>query len=314
METHDCFISWDDPIALPCQHGALTVGNFDGVHLGHQALLAELARQARHVGGPAVALTFDPHPVRLLRPDKAPPLLTTVAQRAELLHRYGADCVLIVRTTPEMLQLTARAFFERVIRDHIRPRVIVPGFNFAFGHNREGTAEKLAEFCQEAGINAVQVPPTRLGDDTVSSSRIRAALTTGDAQLAAAMLGRAYSVTGVVGAGQRRGAQIGFPTANLHDIQTLIPANGVYAGRGHVARESWPAAVNVGPNPTFGENARKVEVHLIGFEGDVYGQTLTVEFHERLRDTRRFASVQDLVEQLKRDVARAGQVGGNKSE
>jgi riboflavin kinase/FMN adenylyltransferase len=310
MEHQAHEFNWDEPVGVACQRGALTIGNFDGVHRGHQTLLAELGRQARQVGGPAVVLTFDPHPLQLLRPEHFPPLLTTVPQRVELLCRHGTDCVLVLRTTRVMLQLSARDFFERVLRDNIRPRVVVPGFNFAFGHNREGTAEKLAEFCQQASINAVQVPPTRIGEETISSSRIRTALTTGDVRRAAEMLGRPYALTGVVGAGQRRGRQIGFPTANLHDIQTLLPGDGVYAARGRLGAQSWPAAANIGPNPTFGENARKVEVHLNGFDGELYGQMLAVEFVERLRDTRPFGSVQELVDQLRRDVEAARRAAG----
>jgi riboflavin kinase/FMN adenylyltransferase len=305
MDTHRHYINWDEPIDPAYQHGAVTIGNFDGVHRGHQALLAELVRQAQTVGGPVVVLTFDPHPLQLLRPEHFPPLLTTVPQRAELLSQHGADCVLILRTTHDMLQLSARAFFERVLRDHLRPRMIVPGFNFAFGHNREGTAEKLAEFCQEAGINCVQVPPTRIGGEIISSSRIRAALSAGDVRQGAELLGRRYALTGLVGTGQRRGQKLGFPTANLYEVRTLLPADGVYAVRARLGEQTWPAAANIGPNPTFGEEARKLEVHLIDFDGDLYGRTLTVEFVDRLRGTRRFASVPDLVEQLKRDVAQA---------
>jgi riboflavin kinase/FMN adenylyltransferase len=306
MESRGHYFHWNEPITLPCQRGALTVGNFDGVHRGHQALLAELAHQAQQVNGPAVILTFDPHPLQLLRPEKFPPLLTAVPQRIDLLHRNGADHVLVLRTTPEMLQVRAREFFEKVIRDHIQPRVLVLGFNFAFGHNREGTPEKAAEFCQQARINAVQVPPGRFDGETISSSRIRAALLAGDVRLGAELLGRPYSLTGVVGKGQQRGHKLGFPTANLHDIATLVPGNGVFAVRVHLGERPWPGAANIGPNPTFGEDARKIEVHLIGYHGDLYGQTLTIEFVERLRDTRPFANVQELVEQLKRDVETAG--------
>ena len=308
MEPGGRYLDWDEATDLACRHGALTIGNFDGVHLGHQALLAELVRQAQHVGGPAVVLTFDPHPLQLLRPAQFPPLLTTMPQRAAWLRHYGADFVLMLRTTQAMLQRSAREFFERVLRDNLQPRVIVPGFNFAFGHNREGTAEKLASYCQEAGANCLQVPPARYNGETISSSRIRAALTAGDVRLAAALLGRPYALTGNVGQGARRGQTLGFPTANLHEVQTLVPADGVYAVRVHLGGMSFAGAANIGPNPTFGEGARKIEVHVIDFAGDLYGQTVTAEFVERLRETCRFATVKELVAQLHADVINAGQI------
>jgi riboflavin kinase/FMN adenylyltransferase len=307
MEPSIQYLNWDEPVDAGCRHGALTIGNFDGVHRGHQALLAELVRQARQVNGRAVVLTFDPHPVMLLRPDRCPPLLTTVAQRIELLQRHGAETVLVLCTASEMLKLSARDFFDRVIRDHVQPRVIVPGFNFAFGHNREGTAEKLAAFCHDTGIRAVQVPPMRLDGAAISSSRVRATLGDGDVRVAAQMLGRPYALTGMVGQGAQRGQQLGFPTANLYDIPTMIPANGVYAVRVRLDEHTWPGAVNIGPNPTFGEDVRKVEVHLIGFSGDLYGRMLVLEFVDRLRETRPFTSAQELAEQLKKDIEVARQ-------
>jgi riboflavin kinase/FMN adenylyltransferase len=302
-------IHWNETLSVPCRQGALTIGNFDGVHRGHQTLLAEVRRQADRVSGPAVVLTFDPHPLQLLRPDSFPPVLTTNDERAALLHEHGADFVLILSTTPDLLQLRAGAFFDQVIRDQIQPRVVVPGFNFGFGRNREGNVDTLAEFCLRSGMAFVLVAPLELGGKTVSSSRIRAALQAGDVRAATELLGRPYHLSGQVRPGQRRGNTIGFPTANLHDITTLIPADGVYAVRVPLGDKVWAGAANIGPNPTFGENARKVEVHLIGFAGDLYEATLTVEFLERLRDTRSFAGVEQLVEQLHRDVAEAKRIG-----
>jgi riboflavin kinase/FMN adenylyltransferase len=298
-------VEWNAPVDLPCQGGALTIGNFDGVHRGHQALLAELRRQAELVQGAAIVLTFDPHPLQLLRPQKFPPLLTTMRQRAELLSRHGADFVLILHATQEMLQVSARDFFDQVIRDNLQPRVVVPGFNFFFGHNREGTVETLREFCREAGFGFDLVPPAEQEGQIISSSRIRQVLRDGAVRRAAELLGRPYVLSGVVGTGQRRGQKLGFPTANLEDLQTLVPADGVYAVRAVIAERPWPGAANIGPNPTFGEDARKVEVHLIDFEGDLYGRTLAVEFLERLRDTRAFAGPDELVRQLRHDVADA---------
>jgi riboflavin kinase/FMN adenylyltransferase len=308
MATHT--IHHDEQLPTECRGGAVTVGNFDGVHRGHQALLAELRRQAAAVRGPAVALTFDPHPLRLLRPEQFRPVLTTLADRTELLHRYRADYVVVLRTTPELLSLSARAFFDRVLRARLDARALVPGYNFGFGHNREGTVETLAAFCREAGLACVPVPPLELEGRPVSTSRVKGELERGDVARAAVLLGRPYRLRGVVGTGQRRGQTLGFPTANLEGVETLVPADGVYAVRAFPEGASWPAAANVGPNPTFGEGARKIEVHLIGFVGDLYGRPLAVDFVQRLRDTRPFAGPAELVRQLRADVEAAARLAG----
>ena len=301
-------VRWHEPFSDDCRHGALTIGNFDGVHRGHQALLSELRRQAELVHGPAVAMTFDPPPSQLLRPGTLPAALTTVADRAALMLQHGADHVLIMQTTHALLQHSAREFFETVIRSGSAARAVVPGFNFAFGHNREGTVERLQRFCDEAGLVCVPVPPLQLGGQPVSSSRIRAELLGGNVAGAAELLGRPHRVAGVVVPGQRRGQTLGFPTANLEQVPTLIPGNGVYAVRALVGEQAWPAAANVGPNPTFGEHARKLEVHLIGFHGDLYGLLLAVEFIQRLRETQKFPSASALRSQLRADIAAAAQV------
>jgi riboflavin kinase/FMN adenylyltransferase len=297
-------VSWNQVFPEVCRGGALTIGNFDGVHRGHQTLLAELQRQARNLPGPAVAMTFDPPPSQLLRPGATPAAaLTTVAERAELMQQRGAEHVLILTTTLELLQLSAQEFFERVLLAGIGPRTLVPGFNFAFGRGREGTVEKLAAMCRVAGLSCVPVPPSQWQGEPVSSSRIRDALLAGNVALAAELLGRPYRLRGRVVTGQRRGLTLGFPTANLEQVPTVVPGNGVYAVRAHAAGRVWSGAANIGPNPTFLEQQRKLEVHLLDFQGDLYGTELTVEFVERLRDTTKFAGVGELVEQLQHDIA-----------
>jgi riboflavin kinase/FMN adenylyltransferase len=304
----------DRPPPDECRGGAVTIGNFDGVHLGHQALLAALVRQAQALPGPAVVLTFEPHPLQLLRPAEFQPVLTTVADRAELLQHYGADHVVILHTTPDLLQLRAPEFFNRIIRAHLDARCVVPGFNFAFGRNREGTLDTLAAQCREAGMGFAIVPPLESGGRPVSSSRVRGELLRGAVREAAALLGRPYRLRGSVVAGQRRGQRLGFPTANLAAVEVLVPGDGVYAVRVTHAGRHWPGAANIGANPTFGEQGRKLEVHLIGFEGDLYGTTLAVEFVERLRDTKPFASVTELVANLRADVEQAGRLVSTSKE
>lgn len=299
------YLAWNEVPPVTCRNGALAIGNFDGVHLGHVALVAELCKQANRVGGPAVILTFDPHPLKLLRPEQFQPVLTTAAERDMLLKAKGADHVIVIRTTSELLNLSAEEFFEHVIRNGVQPRVLVEGFNFGFGRDRLGTVEVLSALCKQVGMGFVVVPPWQLDGKPVSSSRVRAALVHGDVREASRLLGRPLRIWGRVGEGQKRGQMIGFPTANLEQIETLTPGDGVYAARVTCKGKIWPAAVNIGPNPTFGEQTRKVEVHLIGFKGNLYGKELPVEFVERLRDTRPFPSVNELVEQLKVDMQRA---------
>jgi riboflavin kinase/FMN adenylyltransferase len=298
-------VRWNEPFPAECRDGALTIGNFDGVHAGHQALLAELVRQARKVRGPAVALTLDPPPSQLLRPDKTPASLTTIDDRTALMQTHGAGQVLVLETTHELLQRSAREFFETVIRNNLAARAVVPGFNFAFGHNREGTVEFLQTMCRDAAIACFPVPPLMMDGEPVSSSRIRRNLVAGEVVRAAELLCRPYRVHGIVAAGQRRGQTLGFPTANLEKVPTLIPATGVYAVRAWIGERSWAGAANIGPNPTFGEHVRKLEVHLLDFSGDLYGATLAVDFVERLRDTQKFAGAAELVQQLQKDIAAA---------
>jgi riboflavin kinase/FMN adenylyltransferase len=304
-------IDWQAMPPGECREGAVTVGNFDGVHRGHAALLAELRRQARAVNGPAVALTFDPHPLELLRPGQSPPQLTTPEDRARLLHELGADHVLVLRVTREMLALRAAEFFAQVIQERLHTRALVEGTNFGFGRGREGNVQTLAQLCKPAGIHLTVVPPVILDGVEVSSSQVRSALSAGAVRDAASLLGRPYRLPGRVGAGESRGRKLGFPTANLEQARTLIPGDGVYAVRVPHQGQFWAAAANIGPNPTFGENARKIEVHLIGFQGDLYGQPLAVDFMERLRDTRPFRGVAELIEQLQRDIEQARQAAGD---
>lgn len=298
-------LSWRERPPVECRGGALSIGNFDGVHRGHAALLAELRRQAEAVGGPAVALTFQPHPWQLLRPGQAPAALTTPEERVRLLHVAGAEQVVVLQVTGEFLQLTAEAFFKRVVLGHLEAKALVEGSNFRFGRGRGGDVQTLARLGEECGRRVVIVPPVLVGGEPVSSSRVRRALETGEVRQAAACLGRPYRLAGQVIVGQRRGRTLGYPTANLGQVRTLVPAEGVYAVRATAAAGTWAGALNIGPNPTFGEQQQKIEVHLIEFEGDLYGQTLALDFLERLRATRPFPGVQHLLEQLKVDVEQA---------
>lgn len=286
------------------RHGAVAVGNFDGVHLGHARIVERLRAAARRLGGPAVVFTFDPHPVRLLRPEQCPPPLTWTDRKAELLEALGIDGLVVYPTDTPFLSLTAREFFERVIRGRLDARGMVEGRNFFFGHDRQGNIETLRQFTGEAGMELEIVEPVVMGGQPVSSSRVRRLVANGDVAAARAMLTQPYRIRGLVTHGAARGAQIGFPTANVEAIDTLLPAQGVYAGRAY-AGGTWPAAINIGPNPTFGESAVKVEAHLAGFHGSLYGQVLEVDFLARLREIQTFANVAALKQQLNSDVRQA---------
>jgi riboflavin kinase/FMN adenylyltransferase len=303
-------IDWNEPPPEGARGGALSIGNFDGVHLGHAALAAELRRQARGLGGPGTVLTFDPHPLKLLRPDLFQPVLTSAADRASLLHAAGADHVLLVRTTTDLLQLTAEDFYGQIICERLQAQVIVEGRNFGFGRGRAGNVDTLMRLGEPSGRRVIVVPPVLFDEKPVSSSRVRNALVDGDVREAIQLLSRPYRVSGTVGVGRRRGQVLGFPTANLEKVETLLPGDGVYAVRVHLQTGSWPGAANIGPNPTFGEQARKVEVHLIGFQGVLVGQVLEVDFLERLRETKPFPTVDRLVEQLRLDVEQAANIAG----
>jgi riboflavin kinase/FMN adenylyltransferase len=304
-------LDWNQSAPAECRGGVAAIGNFDGVHLGHRAIMAELRRQASASSVPAVAVTFDPHPLQLLRPKQFQPVLTEIQDRAALLQGAGAHEVVILQTTTGLLSLSAREFFDRVLIRGLDARALVEGPNFGFGRNREGNIEMLNALCHEAGAPLTIAPPLALGSEIVASSRVRAALVRGAVRDAAALLARPYRLRGTVVTGQHRGQQLGFPTANLEHIPTLVPRDGVYAVRVYHEGKAWPGAANIGPNPTFGEQARKIEVHLIGFAGNLVGQELSLDFLERLRDTRPFPSVDLLVNQLRADVEKAKHIADN---
>jgi len=291
----------------------VTIGNFDGVHRGHGRLIAELRRKADEAGVPALAVTFDPHPVALLRPDKAPVPLVWQRREYELLRSAGVTEVAVFRTGPWLLELSAREFFERVILGQFAARGLVEGPNFFFGRDRRGDVETLRRWCAEEGLDFDVAEPTSEGGRLISSSRIRQAIVEGDVAEAGLLLGRPHRIRGAVGHGAGRGASIGVPTANLLGVDTLIPGDGVYAATARIPGDPrpWPVACNIGPNPTFGEQAHKVEAHLIDFQGDLYGRTVELDFLERLRTTRAFAGLDDLLRQIRLDIDAARRIAAD---
>ena len=298
---------WDGLEAVPPDHGpsVVTVGMFDGVHRGHRALLDRVAAEAAARGLPAGAVTFDRHPLEVLRPDARPPLLTTLDRKVALLGAAGMDFVLVLPFTEELSRVAAEAFAGAVLLDGVGARAIVVGENFRFGHKAAGDPALLAELGRRRGVDVVAVPLHADGGEPVSSTRIRAELARGDVRAAAAALGRAYAVEGVVVPGDGRGGrQLGIPTANLDVPGDLaLPANGVYAG--HLTQEPGPprpAATSVGVNPQFHTAGLRVESHVLDFDGDLLGHRVSVSFEHRLRDEAAFPSVDALVAQIHRDI------------
>ncbi|MFO0037309.1 MAG: bifunctional riboflavin kinase/FAD synthetase [Planctomycetota bacterium] len=284
--------------------GALTIGNFDGVHRGHKHVMQRLKQHAAAVNGPAIVFTFDPHPARLLRPEHSPPPLTWIDRTAELLSELGVDAVVAYPTDLALLQLEYADFFHKIVLERIGARAMVEGPNFYFGHDRHGDVQKLAELCTDYGL-ALEVVQPKLetsGEEMISSSRIRRLIGSGDVAGAGRLLTQPYRIRGLVVHGSARGASLGFPTANLDAIDTLVPAHGVYVGRAQIERRWYWTAVHIGPNPTFGEFASKVEIHVLDFDGSLYGTVLEVDFIDRIRGVKAFADIESLRTQLQRDI------------
>lgn len=267
--------------------------------------------------GPAVAVTFAPHPAALLRPGSEPQPLTTMERRAELLGRLGVDHVVICQTTIELLGLSAEEFFRRMVDETLAARGMVEGPNFFFGRNREGDIGKLRALCEARQLELEIVEPEmgetgevgETGGEMVSSTRIRGLIADGDVAAASNLLTAPYQVSGRVVQGEQRGSGLGFPTANLTDIETLIPGSGVYASRVCIDGRTHPAATHIGPNLTFDKDGElKVETHILDFSGDLYGRLLQVDFIDKVRDIVRFDSVADLVRQMHQDIALTRQI------
>lgn len=290
------------------RRGAVSIGNFDGVHLGHARIVERLLARARRIDGPAVVLTFDPSPARVLRPDKAPVPLCWTERKAELLLQLGVDAVIAHPATAAFLMLDPETFFHRAVLGQLGARVIVEGPNFFFGRNRKGDLEVLGQLCARTGTALEVVEPVRVGARVISSSLVRRLLAAGKVEQARRLLVQPHRIRGPVVRGAGRGAGLGYPTANVQPADVLVPAEGIYAARASADGATWPAAVSVGPNPTFDDRRMKVEAYLIGFQGDLYGRTIEVDFLTRLRDIVRFDGAGALVAQMARDVAAAEHV------
>jgi riboflavin kinase/FMN adenylyltransferase len=284
----------------------LTLGVFDGLHLGHQLIISRVVERARAIGAVPTVLTFDPHPRAVLHPESAPPLLQTFDQKVEAFSVLGVEQAIVVRFTPEFARVRAEEFLRDVVRERLQAREVYLGRGFAFGRGREGDIDLLRRVSGELGFFADEVPEVRLRGQRISSSRIRELLAEGRVNLARRMLGRPYGVEGRVVRGHERGRTIGFPTANLRPANRVIPRGGVYV-TATLIDGAWRRSVtNVGVRPTFEKEAEpSVETFVMDWSGDLYGDVVRVRFLHRLRDERRFSGVEELKQQIDADVARA---------
>ena len=284
----------------------LTLGVFDGLHLGHQLIMQTVVARARAVGAVPTVITFEPHPREVLHPESAPPLLQTFDQKIEALGVLGIEQTIVIHFDKQFSQIRAQDFLRDAVVDRLHAREVYLGCGFAFGHDREGNIDLLRAVSQSLGFFADEVPEVRLRGRRVSSSRIRELLQHGRANLARRMLGRPYGVEGRVVRGAARGATLGFPTANLHPQNRVIPRNGVYVTASLIEGQWRRSVTNVGTRPTFeSAAATSVETFVMNYSGDLYGDVVRVRFLHRLRDEQKFASVDELKSQIERDVTRA---------
>lgn len=284
----------------------LTLGVFDGLHLGHQLIMRTVVERARALDAVPTVITFDPHPRAVLHPDSAPPLLQTLDQKVEGFGVLGIEQTIVVRFTPEFAQIRAGDFLRDVVKERLHAKEIYLGKGFAFGHDREGNIDLLRRVSQKLGFFADEVPEVQVRGQRVSSSRVRELLREGNVNLARRLLGRPYGVEGLVERGDERGHRLGFPTANLHPKNRVIPRNGVYV-TGSLIEGQWRRSVtNIGLRPTFGADTEpSVETFVLDWAGDLYGDVVRVRFLHRLRDERKFNSIAELKTQIEHDVSRA---------
>ena len=300
------------PPALPSdgRGTVVTVGTFDGVHRGHQAVLREVCERAEATGSRSVLLTFHPHPLRIVRPEHAPPLLTTPLEKKEILAETGLDFAVFVAFTPALSDFEPERFVREVLVGRVGVTELVIGYDHGFGRGRSGDTETLHRLGREIGFDVDVVEPVTTEEAAVSSTSIRKAIQDGEMEAAARGLGRPYSMRGVVVRGEGRGHDLGFPTANLEVSggEKLVPPAGIYAVRGVLREGTFDGALHIGPRPTFRGSPPAVELHLMDFEGDLYGEIVRVDFAKRLREVRPFASAAELVDQMEADVEEARRV------
>jgi riboflavin kinase/FMN adenylyltransferase len=302
-------IKGHDQIPAGLKGGIVTIGNFDGVHLGHQHIFRKLVDEARRQECPAVVISFDPHPKMVLHPERRPfYLITSLKEKIRLIEQCGIDALILIPFTLEYARTSAEAFIRDILWDRLRIRKILIGHDYTFGRGREGNEAFLTAFGRRLGFEVEVMSAFQRDGMTISSTRIREALLAGEVRLAASLLGRPYNLAGEVVPGHRRGVELGFPTANIRPDKEPIPPRGVYAVQTLLEGIRRPGVLNLGFNPTFADASRSIEVHIFDFHRDIYGEVLDILFIERLRDEIRFDRAAELTTQIDRDVTRAREI------
>jgi len=289
-------------IARKFRNPVLTLGNFDGVHLGHQKIFEAIKEEARKMGGEALVFTFDPHPLQVLAPQRCPPPITPFKKKMMLMEKVGIDVIIVATFDLDLANITPETFVKQILVDKIGAKKILVGYNYYFGKDRKGNVEMLIRLGQQFGFEVKVIGAMKVNDTPVSSSKIRELIQGGEMQQAAQLLGRNYRLIGKVIWGTGRGKGLGCPTANLQIPNSLYPKTGVYAVEAIVGNKTYPGVANVGYNPTFGQNPLSVEVHILDFARDIYGEEIQLIFFERIRNEETFEDPDSLVRQMRRDI------------
>ena len=298
-----------DDIKEPFKKAVITIGNFDGVHIGHQALFHEVIEKADAIDGTSIAMTFEPHPIRVLKENNHPPLITLYEQKVELIDRSGIDVLICVPFTREFAAISARDFVEDILIKRIGMTIIVVGEDYAFGKNREGNIDHLRTFAELFDFEVILadwIQESNNSTHRISSTKIRELVISGHLAEVPKLLGRYYQIRGVVATGRNRGGRLlGFPTANINLHDELCPKTGVYAVTVEFENIKYKGVANIGYSPTFDDHVFTVEVHILDFDENIYGQKIRVDFISRIRDEKKFANISELSEQIRRDVEKA---------
>jgi len=290
----------------PLRNAVLTIGNFDGVHRGHLALFNKVKERAKSIRGQSAVMTFEPHPVRIMKPGNGPRLITPTPQKLELIERAGIEVLFCLRFDKKFAAISARDFVKSILVDKISIKELVVGYDYTFGHNREGDISLLREMGDQMGFAVHLVGPVHVDHALVSSTSIRSLIQEGRLEEATVFLGRSYQLQGTVVKGHNRGGRLlGFPTANIKVSDELLPKVGVYAATVIIKGKTYAGVTNIGYNPTFQDAALSVETHVLDYSGDLVGETIRVNFLKRLRDEMTFRSIQELAAQIKEDVLQA---------
>ena len=299
-------------ITQPFKNAVITIGNFDGVHIGHQALFHEVIEKADSIDGTSIAMTFDPHPVRVLQKNNNPPLITLHEQKIELIERTGIEVLICIPFTNQFASLSAEDFIKSLLIDKIGMKAVVVGGDYTFGKNREGNLAVLKSYAPQLGYEVIVadwIKTARNISDRISSTKIRELVTAGNLEPASKMLGRHYQIRGRVVRGRDRGGKLlGIPTANINLQDELCPKTGIYAVTVEYDNRIYKGVANIGYSPTFDDNEFTVEVHLLDFAENIYDEKIRVNFIERIRDEKKFADISELKEQINQDIKTADKI------